>query len=485
MRPSMPTRPALKPRLRASRINVLAALLLITSQPAWSQALPALIDAALRATGLPASSLYLWIAPVDTGQPLLAHQAQQPANPASLMKLATSTVALARLGPGYRWRTEIAVDQRPQDGRLHGNLYLTGRGDPQLTMERLWLLLQGLRQRGVQHIDGDLVLDRTAFAVPDVAPGAFDGEPFKPYNVQPEALVINYKAVTLQFRPEPAERIARVWAEPALAGWAVPTTVPLAGDTDCGDWRGRLKADFSDPAGPRFAGALPAICGDKAWPMAPPAQPQVNARAIAAMWSAVGGTLGGKVRNGFRATSALPFFDVSSPTLAEVLRDMNKFSNNLMADQLMLTLALEAQGQGSWDAARPLVNDALQSQAGCRAEEMVIDRGSGLSRTNRLSARCLGQILQWAWISPWMPELTASLPVAGEDTAKRATAAMGRAHLKTGSLDGVAGLAGFVDGAKGRRYVLVALLNHPRAGEGREVLNAALRWTAQQADAQP
>jgi len=460
----------------------LIAVLMATTGPTRAQGLPAAIDNALRAAGLPASSLSLWIAPVDTGLPVLSHQAQQPANPASLMKLATSAVALSRLGPGYRWRTEIAVDQRPQDSRLHGNVYLTGRGDPQLTMERLWLLLQGLRNRGVQHIDGDIVLDRTAFAVPEVDPGAFDGEPFKPYNVQPEALVINYKATTLQFRPEPAERIARVWAEPALAGWAVPATVPLSGETDCGDWRGRLRADFSEPTGPRFAGALPAICGDRAWPLAPPAQPQVNARAVAAMWSAVGGTLGGKVRNGFRATSALPFFDVTSPTLAEVLRDMNKFSNNLMADQLMLTLALEAQGQGSWDAARPIVSDMLQSQAGCNADEMVIDRGSGLSRTNRLSARCLGQILQWAWLSPWMPELAASLPVAGEDTAKRATAATGRAHLKTGSLDGVAGLAGFVDGPKGRRYVLVALLNHPRAAEGREVLNAALRWTVLRAD---
>lgn len=481
----MPTHSIPKPRWLTPLIAPMVAVLVGAPEAARSQGLPAPIDNALRSAGLPASSLSLWIAPVDTGQPILAHQAQQPANPASLMKLATSTVALARLGPGYRWRTEVAIDQRPQDGHLRGNLYLTGRGDPQLTMERLWLLLQGLRSRGVQHIEGDIVLDRSAFAVPEVDPGAFDGEPFKPYNVQPEALVIDYKAVTLQFRPEPGERLARVWAEPAVAGWAVPATVPLNGDTDCGDWRGRLRADFSDPTGPRFAGTLPAVCGERSWPVAPPAQSQMNARVITALWQAVGGTLGGKVRNGFRATSAQPFFDVTSPTLADVLRDMNKFSNNLMADQLMLTLALEAKGQGSWDSARPIVSETLQTLAGCSADEMVIDRGSGLSRSNRLSARCLGQLLQWAWLSPWMPELAASLPVAGEDTAKRATAAMGRAHLKTGSLDGVAGLAGFVDGPRGRRYVLVALINHPRASEGREVLNAALRWTVQRADAQP
>lgn len=455
---------------------------LITLDITHAQSLPAPIDSALRAAGLPTSSLSLWIAPVGGGEPLLTHQAALPVNPASLMKLATSSVALARLGPGYRWRTEVALDQRPLDGRVQGHLYLIGRGDPQFTMERLWVLLQRLRLRGVQHIEGDIVLDRTAFAVPDVDPGAFDGEPFKPYNVQPTALVVNYQSVTLQFSPEPGEQVARVWSEPALAGWKMPFTIPLTSDPSCGDWRGKLRADFSDPVGPRFGGAFPAICGDKSWPIAPPTATHVSARAIAAMWSAVGGTMSGRVRHGFRATNALPFADTLSPTLAEVMRDMNKFSNNLIADHMMLTLALEAQGQGHWDAARAIVSDTLQSQAGCQADDMVIDRGSGLSRTGRLSARCLGQILQWAWTSPWMPELTASLPIAGEDTAKRATAASGRAHLKTGSLEGVAGLAGFVDGPKGRRYVLVALLNHPRAGEGREVLNAALRWTVQQAD---
>lgn len=446
---------------------------------------PPLIADALKAAHLPASALYLWIALAGADEPLLAWQASQPVNPASLMKLATSTVALAQLGPGYRWRTEITADLAPQDGRLRGNLYVNGRGDPQITMERLWLMLQTLRQRGVQQIDGDIVLDQRAFDVPAVDPGAFDGEPYKPYNVQPEALVINYKAVTLQFHPQPTERVARVWSEPPLAGWSVPATVPLTGDTDCGDWRGRLKADFTDPAGVRLAGSLPAVCGDKAWPVATAAPQRYNAQAIAAMWTAVGGTLSGRVRMGQRTTTAVPLFEVTSPTLAEVLRDMNKFSNNLMADQLMLTLALEAQGQGNWTEARRLMRDALQTQARCQPDEMTIDRGSGLSRIGRLSARCLGQILQWAWVNPWMPELAASLPLAGEDTAKRATAAAGRAHLKTGSLEGVAGLAGFVDGQRGQRYILVALLNHPRAGEGREVLNAALRWVVQRADGRP
>lgn len=434
---------------------------------ATAQSLPAPIENALQQAGLPSDSLALWVAPVDGGPPVLAHQAERPVNPASLMKLATSAVALAQLGPSYRWRTPVLVDHLPQDGRRPGNVYLRGRGDPQLTLERLWLLLRELQRRGVREIDGDIVLDGSAFALSPVDPGAFDGEPFRPYNVQPDALAISHKAVTLQFVPEPALRIARVSAVPALQGWSVPASVPLSAEPSCGDWRQQLQADFSDPAGPRFAGRLPAVCGERSWPVAPPTSLGYNARAVASLWQEIGGRLGGRVRNGMAPAAAQPLFEAVSPTLAEVLRDMNKFSNNLLADQLMLTLALEAQGVGTWDGARERVTAALITQAGCRAEEVTVDRGSGLSRTGRLSARCLGQVLRWAWVNPWMPEFFASLPLAGEDTARRATSVAGRAHLKTGSLDDVAGLAGLVDGPDGQRYTFVAVLQPPPASRGR------------------
>lgn len=449
------------------------------------QSLPAALQAALRDAGLPVQALSLWIAPVDDTRPWLTLGAERPVNPASLNKLVISAVALARLGPGYRWTTPVLSDRAPNDGHLAGNVYLVGRGDPQLTVERLWLLLRELRQRGVQHIEGDIVLDRRAFDLPETDPGAFDREPHRPYNVQPDALVINHKAVTLQFVPQPSQRVAQVLATPALAGWQVPASVPLSPEPDCGDWRARLQADLATAGGPRFGGSFPAACGERSWPVAPPEPQTFNARAITALWQDLGGTLKGRVTDGITPALALPLFAFRSPTLGEVLRDMNKFSNNLLADQIMLTLALEADGtSATWERARALVAASLDDDAGCTAADYVIDRGSGLSRSGRLSARCLGRVLQWAWRSPWMPELSASLPIAGEDTAKRALGARGRAHLKTGSLDGVAGLAGFVDGPGGRRCVLVAVLNHPAAGTpgGRAVLDAALRWTVEQLD---
>lgn len=427
-------------------------LLALGNDSAIAQGLPTSLQKALDSAGMPAQALALWIAPAGSGSaPWLAHQADRPMNPASLTKLVTSAAALSRLGPGYRWRTSVLVDGPVRNGHLDGHVYLVGGGDPQLTIERLWLLLQELRQRGVRVIDGDMVLDRQAFQIPPVEPGAFDGEPSRPYNVQPDAFVISHRAVTLRFTPRPEERTAQVTAWPAPDGWTVPASIPLSADTDCGDWRTKLRADLSAPTGPRFDGALPAICGERTWPMAPPPPEAFEARLLSGLWHELGGRIAGQIRDGRTPATATPLFDFTSPTLGEVLRDMNKFSNNLVADQLMLTLSMASSAPATWEHARALIGEDLRDQAHCAPQETVVDRGSGLSRRGRLSARCLGSVLQWAWRSPWMPELAASLPIAGEDTAKRALSARGRAHLKTGSLDGVAGLAGFVDGPGGQR----------------------------------
>jgi D-alanyl-D-alanine carboxypeptidase/D-alanyl-D-alanine-endopeptidase (penicillin-binding protein 4) len=230
----------------------------------------------------------------------------------------------------------------------------------------------------------------------------------------------------------------------------------------------------------RFGGRYALSCGDKTWPVAYVDPASFNARAIAAMWRELGGKLAGKVRDGRVPPGLAPLLDFVSPTLPEVVRDMNKHSNNLIAQQLFVTLSLAQQGVGRYEASRELVQARLRDKAACGTDELRLDKGSGLSRSERVSAACLARVLQWAWASPWMPELVASLPVAGQETtARRAYGAAGRAHLKTGSLNNVAALAGYVDLADGQRQIVVALINHPLAGsdEARAALDAVLRWT--------
>jgi D-alanyl-D-alanine carboxypeptidase/D-alanyl-D-alanine-endopeptidase (penicillin-binding protein 4) len=339
----------------------------------------------------------------------------------------------------------------------------------------MWLMLQRVQQSGVRVIRGDIVLDRSAFDVAPQDPGDFDGESLRPYNVVADAMMLNYKSLVLTITPDPPRGVASVTLDLPLAGVQVDRSVRIA-PGPCEDWRGALQADFSDPAQIRVAGAFPAGCGEKVWAVAYADPASYNARALLGLWQALGGQLGGSVRDG-PAPPTPPTFLIHSPPLAEVVRDINKFSNNVMAQQLFLTLGLVQRNAGTADAARDVVRRWASDRWGSAATAaLVVDNGSGLSRSARLSAGLLAQVLQSAWAGPWMPELMASLPVSGVDgTLKHAQAGIGRAHLKTGSLRDVAGVAGYVTSPSGRRYVVVGIINHPNAAAAQPALDALVR----------
>jgi D-alanyl-D-alanine carboxypeptidase/D-alanyl-D-alanine-endopeptidase (penicillin-binding protein 4) len=259
---------------------------------------------------------------------------------------------------------------------------------------------------------------------------------------------------------------------------AVEPSVPLS-TASCADWRAELKADFADPARLRLAGSFPAACGERAWPIAYAEPRRYDERMLAGLWREMGGRFAGSVRDG-TAPATPPTFTSVSPALAEVVREINKFSNNVMAQQLFLTLGWWRTGTGTPEASREVLHRWLAERIGRHAEGAVIDNGSGLSRETRLSAQQIGSLLQSAWASPVMPELAASLPVSGTDgTMIRSKAPAGRAHLKTGSLRDVTGVAGYVLAQSGRRYVVVAIVNHPNANAARPAIDALVQWVVQ------
>jgi D-alanyl-D-alanine carboxypeptidase/D-alanyl-D-alanine-endopeptidase (penicillin-binding protein 4) len=334
--------------------------------------------------------------------------------------------------------------------------------------------IQGL---GIQKIQGDIVLDRSAFDVPARDAASFDGEPLRPYNAAPDALLVNFKSLLIQFVPDRAANVARVQIEPPLAGVQYPATVPLS-NGDCSDYRSALRADWSDPTRIRFAGSFPAVCGEKMWPIAYAAPQQFAPRAIAGMWQQLGGQLSGQVRDGSLPTHLQPTFSVESATLAETIRDINKYSNNVMAQQLFLTLSQQQRGVGSFDASREVMQRWWRERVG--GEMPTFDNGSGLSREERISAQALARLLQVVWASPHMSELMSSLPVTGLDGTMKRSKAQASAHLKTGSLRDVAGVAGFVDTAIGKRLVVVAILHHANANAARPALDAMIDWAGKQ-----
>jgi D-alanyl-D-alanine carboxypeptidase/D-alanyl-D-alanine-endopeptidase (penicillin-binding protein 4) len=468
-----------------TRRQVLFAMAAVGAWPRTVSAtspLPPQVRQALKAAQIPEDALSVVIEEAGGVRTLLSHRPREPVNPASLAKLMTTYAALDLLGPSWQWSTPLYVEGTLRDGILDGHLYIQGRGDPRLVVERLWQALRRVQQSGVREIRGDIVLDRSAFAPTGIAPGDFDGDPGRPYNVQPDALLLNFHAATWSFLPEPGRRVARVFTDAEGPGTAAAgPTVPLA-DGACGDWRTALQAQ---PAGTgwRFDGRYPASCGEQSWPLADPDPAGYGQRLIGALWREIGGRLGGRVRDGTVPAGLAPLHEVRSPPLSEVVRDINKFSNNVMAQQLFLTLARERQPgvPASLPSARQTLAQWVAERIGAPAPgELVIDNGSGLSRDARVTARWLSHLLQHAWSSPVMPEFMASLPVTGVDgTLRRSRAPVGRAHLKTGSLRDVNGLAGYVLGDDARRWVFVAIVHHPRAGAARPALDALVQWAMQ------
>jgi len=473
-----------KTRLVALALTLAAcAALPALAAPAW--ALPPPVAEALDKAHVPQDALALWVQPVDAATPSWGWNPDFGVNPASVFKLVTTSVALDTLGAGWTWKTGVYVTGPVRNGVLDGSVVIVGSGDPSLVMERVWLLLRQLRDAGVRDIRGDIVLDHAGFAPSARSAADFDNAPSEPYNVLPDALLMNFRSVTLSFHPEPGGRLARVTSEPPLAGLSIAATVPLS-RAPCGDWRRALKLVADDPARWHFGGAYPAACGERNWPLAYPEPASFERRLVSALWRELGGRLSGQVRDGALPDGATLAFTFESPQLAQVVRDINKFSNNTMAEQLFLTLAGDTSDE---PAARSVDVKAAQAQAvlsqwlharlGAAADSVVIANGSGLARETRISARTLGALLQSDWNSATMPELMSSLPIVGVDgTLKRSKAEAGRAHLKTGSMRDVVAIAGYVLADSGRRYILVAIVNDPNAGAARPALDAAIDWVA-------
>ncbi len=466
---------------------ITAAALGVGLAHAQPSALPAEVEAALSRAKVPRDAMTFLVVDAEGRAPArLSYRANVQVNPASVMKLVTTMAALDTLGPTFVWTTPVYLEGLVRDGTLFGKLYIKGQGDPKLVMERVWLLLRRVQGLGIKTIAGDIVLDRSAFETAAPDPGDFDGERLRPYNATPDALLLNYKSLVMTFVPErngipvngtsASTSLARVNVEPPLAGVQMQATVPLASG-ECGDYRSALKADLTDPNRIRFLGSYPASCGEKVWPVAYAEPATFAVRAIEGMWREMGGQINGKVLEGKVPAGLSPHFEMTSPALAEVVRDINKFSNNVMAQQLFLTLSLQARGVGTLSGSREWLQNWWKERLGAN-DIPVLDNGSGLSRHERISALALAQLLQFAWRSSLMPELVSSLPISGVDgTLRRVKSrAQGNAHLKSGSLRDVTGIAGYVHAASGKRYVVVAIANHPNANAARPAIDALVEW---------
>lgn len=478
----------MKPGIRVLLGAALAACTLGAAAAA-ADGLPPEVTRLLARAGVPESAVSMVVEPLtDAGAPpaapRLLHQPDAVFHPASVMKLVTTYAGLDLLGADFRWRNRVYHDGFVVNGVLDGHLVIRGSGDPKLVLERIDALLREVIARGVREVRGDIVLDRSVFEVPARHPGEFDGEPLRPYNVNPDGLLLNFHSLLLRFAPDSARGVARVSSEPPMADLTVPAQVPLA-QGPCEDWRGRLRADFGAPDRVAFAGRYARSCGEQVWPVAYVDPRSYAPRVIRAMWLQAGGQLGGQVREGPTPPTARLLLDADSLPLSEIAADINKWSNNVMAQQLFLTLGLPTRGPARFEGARERLRQWWAQRLGNHPPP-EIDNGSGLSRAERIRARSLAALLQLAARSPVAAAFSESMSIAGVDgtTARLRerrpdSPAIGNARLKTGSLRDVASVAGYATGVSGQRYLLVAMVNHDNAGAARPALEQLVEWVIQ------
>jgi len=463
----------------------LALLLASALLPAHARArhperLPIPVARALSAAGIPNSAVAVLVQAVDSPLPRISVNADRALDPASVMKLVTTYAALGTLGPAYTWKTEAWIRGKLDHGVLDGDLYLKGSGDPILTYQRFWLLLARLRAKGLKRIRGDLVQDRSLFDVGKTAP--IDDQPLRPYNVTPDALLLDFEALRLELVPDPAQKTLAVLPEPLPDGLTIDNLIKLD-EAACGDWKAGLHPELSEIDGHarlRLSGHYPRSCGEQTWHLAGPPHAQYVAGVFRSLWRELGGSIGGGSREGSVPEDAQLLVSIASPPLAVVIRDINKFSNNVMARQLFLTLGAAAGSRPADEAAASVAVRAWLKTKQLDFPELVMDNGSGLSRRARISAGSLERLLASAWKSPLMPEFVSSLPLAAVDgTMKkrlRQEDAAGSAHIKTGSLDGVKAIAGYVRDRAGKWQIVVFLVNHPKAAQAAAAQDALLQW---------
>jgi D-alanyl-D-alanine carboxypeptidase/D-alanyl-D-alanine-endopeptidase (penicillin-binding protein 4) len=444
--------------------------------------LPPPVAQALARTRIPETHVAVYVHEIGAAEALIAHRAGESLNPASVMKLVTTYAGLELLGPAFQWSTDLYTDGVLQDDVLTGNLILKGGGDPKFTIENFWLLLRALRAKGVREIRGDLVLDRSLFTTDFPDPGRFDSAPTEPYNTTPDALLANFKTFTLTFAPMVDARGVRITVDPPLPQLQIVNNLTLA-EGGCGMWMNRMKVqvqDSGDTARLTFAGPYSRHCGEQASYYSMLGHPAYVAGLFQHLWRELGGTFTGRVREGEANARLIRLASQRSPALSEIVRDINKFSNNVMARQLLLTIGAVAGGaQATPERGARAVLQFFGSK-GLQMPQLVIENGSGLSRIERVSARDLGQMLLTAYRSPVMPEFIASMPLVGVDgTMHRRltnTPVVGQAHIKTGLLANVRAMAGYVLDAKGNRVVAIMLINHVNAPNANAVQDALLQW---------
>ena len=432
----------------------------------------------------------------NTSKNILDWRAEELMNPASTMKLLTTLAGLDILGPQYRWRTNLYTDGLIRQGTLKGNLYLQGTGDPKLIPEELSKLMKSLQALGVQKIDGNLFFDRSAYAPSVMEHNTIDGESLRSYNVPPDPLLYSFRTLSFQLGKSRTADFIDISYSPALSQLKIDNQMQLV-DRPCDNWKSNIRFNL-DPEVPsktdklvlaQFSGAFPSSCRDVNYNVVALDANTFLTQGFAAAWELAGGTWAKAPtgKDGVVPLAAKLLLQFEGINLANDVQDINKYSNNVMARQLLLTLALEKMGKPATPANGDLVIQSWLKQNSMEFSGLVIENGSGLSRNESISAGQMNQLLLTARNLSVGDIFYNSLPIAGTDGTMRNRLMTQlrkflhlkkkpEARIKTGSLADVRAISGYVISKSGKMYAVSSFINHPNAWRGLEAHDQLLSW---------
>jgi D-alanyl-D-alanine carboxypeptidase/D-alanyl-D-alanine-endopeptidase (penicillin-binding protein 4) len=448
-----------------------------------STVLPASVMAGLARAHVPLSSISVVVEKVGDRTPVVALNAGQPMMPASTMKLVTTYAGLSILGADYRWRTSAYADGTVDaNGILHGNLYIQGTGDPKLVPEELIDLVQKIRKTGINGIDGALVLDKRFFDPSTRDLPAFDDDVTAPYNVGPDPLLYAFKSLSFALTPSSDGSVA-IDVLPALAQLRIDNQLHATGGPCRGEVSAATPTITPTPNGTvsaSFDGDYPLRCGPRTINVAVLDHSAFFAGGFLALWQQSGATFTGTTREGAVPAGARPVAVHQGPVLSDIVRDINKFSNNTMARNLFLTIGAVVNKPPATPQKSIEAIDTFMHRNALPTEYLQLENGSGLSRDEHITALTLADLLQSANASPVAQVFVESLPIAGVDGTMRnrltSQPVNGNAHIKTGTLRDVRAIAGYVASADGSSYVVVSIINDVHSEAARAAHDALLEW---------
>ncbi|KOO58002.1 hypothetical protein WH43_12655 [Rheinheimera sp. KL1] len=445
------------------------------------------LSAQLQQAQLPTDALAFIAYPLDSSATPLSYQSDKAMQPASTMKLVTSIVALEQLGPVYRAKTQLRSYEAPAQ-KMQQPLVLKGLGDMDFNVQELWSLLQQAYDQGIRQIPA-IQIDRSWFnpSRPELTALPFDETPREYYNLLPDALFLQRNMLGIQLQSTADSVTGQFY--PALQDLELITNQVVLTNSLCADWYPHphhlVFKRQPDRLQLILQGEFPKHCQKRDY-LQLLNRPDLSRLLVQQLWQQISGQTRVPVLEQGATEATVLLAEHQSRALAEVLRDINKSSDNALTRQLYLALGaqqINAPTERTADRSELQVRSFLSSIE-LDHSSLVLENGSGLSRTERISPELMAALLQHAYQSQYQPELISSMPVAGMDgTLKRRfteSPAKGKARLKTGTLRNVTALAGFATDQSGRTWVVASFINHPKASRGRVVLDSLIDWITMQ-----